>query len=52
VISMEVSEVELACPPCGHCWWVDCREQRGRWLVADEDDAICPACGGTEGEAA
>ena len=45
-------EIELACPSCGHCWYADGHLEYG-WGVPDsEDDAICPACGGPEGEAA
>ena len=40
-----VEEREQMCPACGHCWYVDGREQYGWWEPDSEDDIYCPKCG-------
>lgn len=40
-----VTEEELTCPACGHCWYADGYMETGRWWLVDDNDLYCPECG-------
>ena len=37
---------EETCPKCDHTWDVPGVIEYGSWSPLDEDDLICPGCGG------
>lgn len=41
-----IEPTNYECPQCFNVWSVDGSSELGGWTPDNEDDAICPECGG------